>query len=135
MVHKLDYTDKTIMDTAANKKLLDVKQGYSRCNLVEAGGLYITSDKGIQDTLEAFGLETMFVNPRQIILPYQSHGFIGGCAASYKDLLLMTGSCSHFSEGVALRAALADRGVTIYELYEGPLWDGGSIIVVDQEEQ
>lgn len=131
IVHRMDCTDKAILQSAKQQQKLDVKQGYARCNLVEAGGLYICSDRGIQKKLNAFGLETFFVDPHQILLPREAHGFVGGCATPHNDLLVVTGSRRHFKEGEALEAALSQRGIKLYELYDGPLWDGGGILTVD----
>jgi hypothetical protein len=78
LVHSKDLTDSCNSKNQKALKKVDVKQGYTRCNLVEAGGLFITSDRGIEKELQKAGKETFFVDPSLIQLPGQKHGFFGG---------------------------------------------------------
>lgn len=130
LVHNTKYTDAAVMQACLGLESIHVNQAYTRCNLVEAAGLYITSDKGIEKALRSFSHDVFFVNPRSIILPGEVHGFFGGCTGIWKNNLLLTGSCSHFQEGPELKAELAFRGMELTELYDGPLFDGGGILVL-----
>jgi len=131
LVHRPEITDPAIADQLKGMKTISVAQGYSRCNLVEAGGLFITSDRGIEKALRKAGKETFYVEPAPIKLPGQKNGFFGGCAGVYQNHLLLAGSVKHFPEGPALKESLKNKGVEIVELYDGPLWDGGSILVIE----
>lgn len=128
LVHNKDLTDPVIQENSEGLKRVDVRQGYTRCNLVEAGGLFITSDRGIEKELRKAGKDTFFVDPAPIQLPGQKHGFFGGCTGVYKNQFYLAGSLNHFPEGFKLMKKLEKRGIGLVELHDGPLWDGGSIL-------
>lgn len=130
LIHNLKITDKSILERCSMLRALHVNQGYSRCNLIEAAGLYITSDQGIRKVLQTEGKDVLYVDPRAIMLPGHTHGFFGGCAGIWQDHLFLAGSCSHFAEGKALKADLRKRGITIVELYDGKLFDGGGMLFI-----
>lgn len=130
LLHNTKHTDAAITLHCKELEAIHVNQAYTRCNLVEAAGLYITSDKGIEKTLRSYSPDVFFVDPKSILLPGKAHGFFGGCTGIWNDRLLLTGCCSHFQEGPELKAELALRGMEIIELYDGPLFDGGGILVL-----
>lgn len=133
LVHRQELTDPTIVENSEGLQIIDVRQGYTRCNLIEAGGLFITSDRGIETRLKDEGKETFFVDPACIKLPGKKHGFFGGCAGLHKNMLLVAGSIKHFIEGPILNDLLKTRAIELVELYDGPLWDGGSILFIENE--
>ena len=128
LLHLFDITDEVIQAQTQGLEKIPVRQGYARCSLVEAGGLFITSDRGIEKALKQSGRETFYVDSSPIVLPAQPHCFFGGCTGVWGQQLFLAGSLGHFPEGENLQKALGDREVEIIELYEGPLWDGGSIL-------
>jgi hypothetical protein len=128
LVHSKELTDLVIQENSEGLKKVDVKQGYTRCNLLEAGGLFITSDRGIEKELQKAGKDTFFVDPSLIQLPGQKHGFFGGCTGVHKNILFLAGSLKHFPQGPELIENLEKRGIELVALYDGPLWDGGSIL-------
>lgn len=128
LIHHLNHTDSCLKNNCKSLKHIHVNQAYTRCNLVEAGGLYVTSDHGIEKILAKLNLDTFFIDPKQIILPGENHGFFGGCAGVLPQTVFLIGNCHHFREGKDLQAALEKRNVKLVELYDGPLWDGGSLL-------
>lgn len=127
-VHRTDITDPILKDKLKELTSIHTMQGYTRCNLAEVAGLYITGDHGIESALIQQGLETFFVNQSGIILPGYSHGFIGGCTGVHGNNLFICGSLDYLPEGETLKQKLTQRGVNIVSLYQGPLWDGGGIL-------
>ena len=91
----------------------------------------ITSDQGIYQQLSKNGIETLFVDPRGIVLPTFDHGFFGGTCGILGNKLFITGNLRYFSEGKNVRSFIVDAGMEIVELYKGPLFDGGGIFFVD----
>ena len=128
LVHKLTNTDSAIMQICHDFEHLNVAQAYTRCNLVEVKGLFITSDKGIEKAISGIGREVFYIDPRCIVLPGQKNGFIGGCMGYWQHQLFLAGSVRHFPEGPNLKKALVSRNVQLVELYDGPLFDGGAIM-------
>lgn len=129
-VHNTRYSDPLLLTHSSTLQTIHVNQGYTRCNLAEAGGLFMTSDKGIEKVLKQNGLDVFFIDPDPIRLPGEQHGFFGGCTGNWHQVLFLTGSCSHFQEGDDLKAELNRRGIKIIELYDGPLFDAGSILCI-----
>ncbi len=130
IVHKTSITDGAIMNRFGHLSIIDVGQGYTRCNLLEVKGCYITSDRGIERKLKKAGLKTFFVNPRQIILPGAPHGFFGGCATFCQNTLYLIGSTAYMQEGEAFLSLMEELDTTLTELYPGPLFDGGSLLML-----
>jgi hypothetical protein len=133
LVHNSALTDSVIPDLNPGSEAICVSQGYSRCNLMEIREeQFITSDKGIENTLVSRGINVNFFSPDGIVLPGYEHGFLGGCCGIHGDKFFVTGSLRFLKEGGELRALLNRAGLEIIELYDGPLFDGGSILFIEQ---
>ncbi len=130
-VHRQGLTDRRIMENTKGLTTIFVEQGYTCCNLTEAGGLFITSDRSIENALRMAGKEILYIDPTVVKLPGQKHGFFGGCTGFHKDILFVVGSARHFPDGTTLLEKLMGRGIEVCELYDGPLWDGGSILFLE----
>ena len=133
LIHNIKNTDEKIIESCSGKRRLSVNQGYTRCNLVELKeNNFITSDKGIYHQLQFIdGLTIKYINPDKIILPGVNNGFFGGCCGIYQDKLFIIGNLNYLSEGQLLKEFVSSNGIQIIELYNGPLYDGGSIFFID----
>ncbi len=131
-VHHPLITDDVLAENVKDKIAIPVRQGYTRCNLVEAAGLYITGDPGIKGALAQRGLTTFGISQEQIVLPGCVHGFFGGCTGIMGNQLLVCGNLDHLPESRSLATALHERGIQTVSLYPGPLWDGGSILMIQE---
>lgn len=130
LIHNLKHTDPILLESCAHLEKLDVKQAYTRCNVIALNNdRFITSDRGIEKTLRHKGSEVLFVNPKGILLPGFEHGFFGGCCGIFENKIFFIGSLNHFHEGEKVRKFLIDY--EIIELYDGPLFDGGSLIFIE----
>lgn len=130
-IHNSSISDSRLAATTHGLLRIHVKQGYTRCNLAEAGGLYITGDQGVARTLRRKNLDVFTLQESQILLDGCTHGFFGGCTGIYGRKIFVTGSLGYLPQGNELRQELEKRQVEIIELYKGPLWDAGSIIFVE----
>ncbi len=131
LIHNLDYTDKEILAASQNKLAIHVNQAYTRCNLLFLNAThFITSGKGIEQTLVKHGLVGFYVHPEGIHLKGFSHGFFGGCCGIHKNRLFLNGSLSYLPEKKALSAFLERQEIEIIELYQGPLIDSGSLLLL-----
>lgn len=129
LIHNFRNTDSVITSYAEDLDLIHVDQGYTRCNLLSIGnGSYISSDKGISKVLIRYKLECFTVDPSNIDLDGFKHGFFGGCCGLKDDKLYVLGSLNHLNEADELRFFLKSKRIEVVELYEGPLFDGGSIL-------
>ena len=122
-----NFMDQHIKDLAGTKEIIHVNQGYTRCNLIPLkNDRFITSDKGIEKVLLKYGLEVLFVDPEGVLLPGFKNGFIGGTCGVWQNKIFFIGSLQHFPKGQKIRDFIRD--MEIVELYDGPLFDGGSLI-------
>lgn len=128
LIHNMKYVDPSLKETFAGKELIHVNQGYTRCNLLALNNeFFITSDKGIFRQLQKRQMDVHWFSPEGILLPGFEHGFLGGCLGVFENRIFIIGSLSHFPEGEKLWALLESRHYKIVELYDGPLYDGGSL--------
>ena len=130
LISNTNFTDRYILEAAGNREIIHVNQGYTRCNLIPLqNNRFITSDKGIEKTLLQHDLEILFVEPDRIVLPGFNHGFIGGTCGVWQDRLFFIGSLNYFPEGGKIREFV--QNMEVVELYDGPLFDGGSLIFTE----
>lgn len=129
LIHHQKYTDTLIRRNSKELAFVHVSQAYTRCNLIPLkANRFITSDKGIEKNLADKGYTVLYVNPKGILLPGFENGFIGGTCGIYQNKIFFLGSLEYFREGDIIRNFLSDY--EIVELYDGPLFDGGSLIFV-----
>jgi len=131
LIHNLKYTDKYLFEKCSGLEKIHIKQAYTRCNLLALKeNQFITSDRGIEKTLEKKGLSTLFINPEKIILPGMKNGFFGGCCGISGNTVFIIGNLDFIEEGNIVRKFITDLGYEIVELYDGPLFDGGSLVFI-----
>lgn len=127
LIHNLNLTDKTILQSYNSENKIFVKQGYTRCNLIALDEEhFITSDKGIYSAL-AHRVKILYVSPEGIKLKNFDHGFIGGTAGVLGNTVFFAGSLNYFPEGEKVREFIEARRLKVVDLYDGPLIDGGGI--------
>ena len=129
LIHNLKYTDLVISNLYNDKKKINVNQAYCRCNLIPLrNNSFVTSDKNIFNVLKNIDYNILFVDPKDIILPGQIYGFIGGCCGTNGNDFFVIGNLDFFKEGNVLRQFIISLNYNLVELYNGPLFDGGSIL-------
>ena len=128
-IHYMDITDETIKSSLVGQEQVNVRQGYTRCSLLPLkDNHFITSDQGIFQVLNHSGLPVLLVDPTGINIQELKHGFFGGACGVWEDKVFIIGSLSHYRDGHRVRAFLHGLGYQVIELYDGPLFDGGSIM-------
>ena len=132
LIHNTKYTDRTILDQNKDKTIINTKQAYTRCNLISLGdNSFITSDEGIYKTLSNLKFNVLFVSPLDVELPSFDHGFFGGVCGVYKEKVFINGSFNYHRQGKEIIDFITTLGYSIIELYDGNLYDGGSILFID----
>ncbi|WP_373899042.1 DUF6873 family GME fold protein [Haloimpatiens sp. FM7315] len=129
-VHYLDYTDKSLLNSLGNKKIINVKQGYTKCSTaVVTDSAFITSDKGIYNSLIKENFDVLLVPSGDILLPSLDYGFIGGtCGLIEKNTMAFYGSLDYYKYGEEVKEFLRKHNVKPLYLREGKLIDRGSIL-------
>lgn len=134
LIHNFRNTDASITRAMEDADLIHVDQGYTRCNLLAIDDQnFITSDEGIARVLGRFDKNCLYIDPKEIVLEGFEHGFWGGCCGIYHNKVFVLGTLNNHPDREAIEAFISDRGHYIIELYDGPLFDGGSIIFVEND--
>jgi hypothetical protein len=129
-VHNTKYTDLNLMSMVKNKKILNVKQGYTKCSTAIVNErAFITSDTGIASALREEDFDVLFIPPGDILLPGLNYGFIGGsCGLLSSNLLAFYGDLNCYAYGTEVQNFLEKHNVKPVFLRKGKLIDRGSII-------
>lgn len=134
LIHNLKVSDPLLLSLAA--ETIHVKQAYTRCNLLALNNTHmITSDRGIEKTLLRHGKKVLFVEPGQIRLAHQTHGFFGGACGLFGNTLVVCGNISRLGESEALHDVAHSCGFNLLSLYDGPIMDVGSILFLKPEDE
>lgn len=127
-IHHLKHTDPELLRIHRDKKQIHVTQSYTRCNLLALReNWFVTSDRGIEKTLMDQGLRVIYVDPTGIQLPGFDHGFFGGTCGIVDNTVFLIGNLAYHPQGGEIRLLFEKLGYNISSLYDGPLFDGGSL--------
>lgn len=132
-IHNLKYTDSDLLKKAENEGLIliNVKQGYSKCNIVTVDeNSIITSDKGIASSCDDI-MDVLLISEGNIILPGFNTGFIGGCSGKLNDTIFFNGDLSKHPDFIKIKDYIENRGLKCLWFKGTPLTDIGSIIIGD----
>lgn len=128
LIHNQKLTDPVLLETCRGLKRIHVNQGYTRCNLLVLNeNSFISSDKGIYNSLLDQGLNCHYLPPHEIILEGFTNGFLGGACGIWDQKVFICGSLKHHSWGKQFREIIEEEGFEIIELMDGPLMDVGSV--------
>ena len=132
LVHNLKFTDEIILNHSRDKKLINIKQGYSKCSILPIReNVIITNDNGIYKTLLSEDFEILYLPFGDIILPGLNYGFIGGVGGMINDnTMAFFGSLEHYSFGEEIKKFLYKYDVKPIYLNDGKLVDRGSLFVL-----
>ncbi|HEY9113970.1 MAG TPA: hypothetical protein VIN10_04675 [Bacteroidales bacterium] len=131
IIHNIKITDSILLSRNEKLEKIHVNQAYTRCNLLALKeNNFITSDRGIEKVMRKRGLPVLYINPEKIILPGMKNGFFGGCCGISGNTIFIIGNLDFIKEGKIARKLITDLGYELLELYDGPLFDGGSLIIL-----
>ena len=132
LIHNFRNTDAVITRLGEDLDLIHVDQGYTRCNLLPFDNdHFITSDEKVKRVLDRFHKDCLYVNPEGIMLEGFKNGFFGGCCGLYMNKLFIIGSLNQYKAGKDVRDYTENRAYEVVDLYDGQLFDGGSILFID----
>lgn len=128
-VHSISFTDIKLLALIKNKKLINVKQGYTKCSTcIVNDHAIITSDRSIAKTLILEKIDVLLLPPGDILLPGLNYGFIGGATGLIEDkVLAFYGHLDHYLYGKEVLEFLKKHMVEPVFLRNGKLIDRGSI--------
>ncbi|WP_461205556.1 DUF6873 family GME fold protein [Clostridium sp. DL1XJH146] len=129
-MHNLKYTDPILLEKIKNKKLINVKQGYTKCSTaIIKKNVFMTSDTGIYNSLININCHVLLLPPGDIVLTGLDYGFIGGtCGLIAENTLAFYGSLDYYKFGKEVLDFLKKHKVKPIYLRDGKLIDRGSIL-------
>ena len=132
--HNFSYTDSILYEyyQALNLKLINVKQGYSKCSIaVINDNAIITSDLKVAQICENYNIDVLYVNPEDIRLNTLSNGFIGGiCGKIDIDILAVNGNIQKLKSYDKIKTFLDKYCIKTINLNDEIPYDVGSIIPI-----
>jgi len=132
LIHNVKHTDETLLLKCKNKTVINTPQAYTRCNLVALDDTnFITSDRVTGKLLQGRNLKVCYISPENIVLPGFSNGFWGGCCGINQKKLFISGSLTYLNEKNNVIEFVENCGYDIIELYNGPLFDAGSMFFIN----
>jgi len=109
-----------------------VSQGYVKCSIVPVDRKHIiTSDKNIKKAWEKNGGIALLIRPGYVKLPGYKAGFLGGASGVDDKVVFFVGSLRHHPDRGAIMDFIKARNKGIVELYDGPLYDVGTVTLFE----
>ncbi len=128
--HNIKYTDLCVLNYLKNQgvKIINVCQGYTKCNMCIAGNSVITSDEDIYQKCVSLGIRALKIRPGHIILDGYDYGFIGGASGQISDdTIFFAGDISSHPDFVEIKDFLSDVNVKFISVPNIPLIDIGTV--------
>ncbi len=134
-----DIIDSNIADYAKenNKKIIDVKQGYSKCSIcIVDKNKFITDDPSIyMKTAGLPKISSILVSKGSVKLEGQNYGFIGGCSCLIsKRHLLFNGDIRKHLDFDSIYRFLNDNKIKFDYIENHDIIDIGGIIPIKEKE-
>ena len=130
-VHRLDITGKDLLMEVRHRRkiLIDVQQGYTKCNMVVLHDhAAITSDLGIAKALEATDIDILVVSPQHVLLKGFPYGFIGGTSGKIGNRLIFHGNLEAHPDFDKMKKFIGEHHCRLVYFKEFELEDIGSIV-------
>jgi len=122
--------DSTIIALSQGKNWIESPQAYARCNSIILDSEHIiTSEISVNKTIP----NSLYINPKGILLEGFEYGFFGGCAGIYDQKLFILGSLKYHLQGNDIKEYCEKASYEIVELYDGPLFDGGGLMFCENK--
>ncbi len=126
-----------IVEFLPNKKIIEVKQGYSKCSVcICKHNTVITDDISIYNAVSNYdNINSLLVEKGSVHINKYDYGFIGGCCGLIdKDVLLFNGDLSTHSDFDKIKKFLYDNSINYIDIKGKPLTDIGSIIPIMEKD-
>lgn len=131
-IHNTKYSDPTLLECIKDKKIINVKQGYTKCSILPLNNkAIITNDVGIAKKMILEGIDVLHLPYGDIELPSFDYGFIGGVGGMINDnTLALFGELSHYSYGKEIYEFTKKHKIDVISLKRKKLTDRGSLLVI-----
>lgn len=124
------YADEKIVEYYKDNgfRIINVNQGYAKCNICTDGCVAVTEDNGIYKALIKNNIKTLKIPVGQVFLNGFSYGFIGGASGFFANKILFYGQLKDTSLFNEIKNFFEESGCFVYSLDKERLTDYGSIL-------
>lgn len=131
-IHNFKFTDSVLKEKIIHKKCINVSQGYTACTVCSLNEkAFITSDKGVYNTLLNNLCDVLLIDDSQILLPGYDHGFIGGASVMLsEDILAVNGKIEGHIDYDNIKAFCANYKIDVMSLSCNQIMDIGSFVKI-----
>lgn len=108
--------------------IINVKQGYAKCNICTNGKVAVTEDEGIHSALSENDIKTLKIPAGSVRLEGFDYGFIGGASGSFRDKILFCGEIKNKEIFNQIKNFFKSNDTEIIVIDKEELTDYGSIL-------
>ena len=115
-------------------RIINVNQGYTKCNICVVDNdnkAVMTEDEGIERILSAHGYDVLLLRTHEVKLHPYKNGFIGGASGMIDNKIVFAGDITKHSEYLYIKRFCEKYGKETVSLSGSPLYDFGSVLVLD----
>lgn len=132
VIHNFQHTDNVLLKFFEKMNLIkiNVRQGYTKCSIAVINEkAIITSDVGIHKEVMNYGIDSLLIEPGDILLPGLDSGFIGGaCGYINGRKLGFLGNIEKHRDYLDIKKFLEKYGKGLESLTNHELQDHGTFI-------
>jgi radical SAM superfamily enzyme len=135
-IHNPVYSNQLLLLHSQNmqKKLISVKQGYTKCStVVVAEDTIITSDSGIYEAAKD-SMNVLLIQPGHVLLEGYDYGFLGGTSGVIGDTVIFHGDLSEHPDFLKIQSMIEAAHKKLFYPKGFPLTDIGSVLVYEYKE-
>lgn len=134
LICNIDTVAESVLQYFKNKKIINVRQGYTKCSSIPVNGqAVITDDESIWKRCVENNIDVLKVSKGSVYLDGFEYGFIGGTAGMISDTqIAFNGDISTHPDCNDIISFLKKYGMTAVSLANGKLHDIGSMIVFER---
>lgn len=133
-IHYFKYTDKVLLHELKKEglKLINVKQGYSKCSMaIVDEKAIITSDCGIHEKVIKNNIDSLLIEPGYISLEGYNYGFIGGTSGNLsKSDIVFSGNINYHPDAEKIKKFINKYNKKYLSLNNNSLLDIGTIFTL-----
>lgn len=131
LICRLSSVSAAVRDLYAEKEIINVKQGYSKCACLTVGDdAIVTADPSIAEKAEAAGLSVLRLKENGVRLDGYDCGFIGGASGDDGEHILFCGDLFRHPEGELIADFCRRHRREPISLSDDVLYDYGTLMFI-----
>lgn len=131
LICKRDAISEKISELYSEEKIINVKQGYTKCSVcIVSDNAIITADRSIAKVAEKNGIDVLLVSPGGVRLDGYDCGFIGGASGMDNETVYFCGNIDLHPDGDKIKEFCQKHGKEAVSLSDELLYDYGTLMFI-----